>query len=165
MTYFDYVIITIMLASMLLGVWRGVVGEIIALTAWILAFLAARWFGAEVAQAFFTGIVDPVLRLVAAWVTIFVVVLILMALLRLAVRGLLKALGLSLSDRLLGIIFGVVRGLASVLALVIVGGMTSLPKEKWWAGAYFSAPLETAVLACRPWLPPDISKRIRFQRQ
>ena len=90
MTYFDYVIITIMLASMLLGVWRGVVGEIIALTAWILAFLAARWFGAEVAQAFFTGIVDPVLRLVAAWVTIFVVVLILMALLRLAVRGLLS---------------------------------------------------------------------------
>jgi len=86
-----------------------------------------------------------------------------MALLRLAVRGLLKALGLSLSDRLLGVVFGAVRGLAIVLVLVVVGGMTSLPKEKWWADAYFSAPLETAVLAGKPWLPVDVAKRIRFR--
>ncbi|MEI7429523.1 MAG: CvpA family protein [Betaproteobacteria bacterium] len=163
MTTFDYVVITVLVASVLLGVWRGVVGEIIALLAWVLAFLAAKWFGAEVARLFFTGISDPVMRIVAAWVAVFVVVLLLMALLRLAVRGLLSALGLSLSDRLLGIVFGVARGLIIVLALVAVGGMTSVPKEKWWSEAYFSAPLETAVLAGRPWLPPEVSKRIRFR--
>jgi len=27
----------------------------------------------------------------------------------------------------------------------------------------FSAPLETAVLAGKPWLPPDVAKRIRFR--
>ena len=164
MTGFDYVVITIVLASVLLGVWRGVVGEIIALAAWVLAFFAAKWWGAEVAQLFFTGLIaDPALRIVAAWVTVFVAVLILMALVRLAVRGLLKALGLSLSDRLLGIIFGLARGLIIVFVLVAVGGMTSVPKEKWWGEAYFSAPLETAVLACKPWLPPDVAKRIRFR--
>ncbi len=163
MTAFDYVVITMVVASVALGVWRGVVGEIIALVAWILAFFAAQWLGAEVAQTFMTGIVDPALRIVAAWVAIFIVVLVLMALLRLAVRGLLKALGLSLTDRLLGIIFGVARGLVIVLVLVAVGGMTMLPKEKWWSDAYFSAPLETAVLAGKPWLPPEVSKRIRFR--
>ena len=163
MTYFDYVVITILAASVLLGLWRGVIGEIIALVAWVLAFLAAKWWGAEVARVFFTGITDPALRVVAAWVAVFVVVLVLMALLRLAVRGLLKALGLSLSDRLLGIVFGAARGLLIVLALVAAGGMTSLPKEKWWGDAYFAAPLETAVLAGKPWLPPDVSKRIRFR--
>ncbi len=164
MTGFDYVVITIVLASVLLGVWRGVVGEIIALAAWVLAFFAAKWWGAEVAQLFFTGLIaDPALRIVAAWVTVFVAVLILMALVRLAVRGLLKALGLSLSDRLLGIIFGLARGLIIVFVLVAVGGMTSVPKEKWWREAYFSAPLETAVLAGMPWLPPEVSKRIRFR--
>jgi membrane protein required for colicin V production len=40
--------------------------------------------------------------------------------------------------------------------------MTALPKEKWWSEAYFSAPLETAVLASKPWLPSDVAKRIRF---
>ena len=164
MTGFDYVVITIVLASVLLGVWRGVVGEIIALAAWVLAFFAAKWWGAEVAQLFFTGLIaDPALRIVAAWVTVFVAVLILMALVRLAVRGLLKALGLSLSDRLLGIIFGLARGLIIVFVLVAVGGMTSVPKEKWWREAYFSAPLETAVLAGMPWLPPEVSKRSRFR--
>lgn len=163
MTAFDYIVLAIVSASVLLGLWRGVVGEIIALVAWVLAFFTAKWWGSEVANAVLTVIADPVLRLVAAWVLIFVVVLILMALLRLAVHGLLKVLGLSLTDRLLGMIFGVLRGLAIVLILVAVGGMTMLPKQKWWVEAYFSAPLETAVIAGGPWLPPEIAKRIRFK--
>ena len=162
MTAFDYVIIVIMVASVALGIWRGVVGEIIALVAWVLAFFAAKWWGTEIAGVFYNGIADPALRICAAWVSIFVAVLVLMALLRLAVRGLLKALGLSLSDRLLGIVFGVARGLVIVLALVAVGGMTLIPKEKWWTEAYFSAPLETSVLASKPWLPAEVAKRIKF---
>lgn len=163
MTAFDYVVITIVAASMLLGIWRGVVGEIIALAAWVLAFFAAKFFGADVARLLFTGIADPALRIVAAWVAVFVAVLVLMALLRLAVHGLLKALGLSITDRLLGLVFGALRGLAIVLILVAVGGMTMAPKEKWWNEAVLSAPLETAVLAGKPWLPPEVSKRIRFR--
>ncbi len=163
MTAFDCAVLTLVLASAAIGAWRGVVGEIIALAAWVLAFFAARWWGEEIAQVFFSAITDTTLRIVAGWAAVFIGVLVLMALVRLAVRGLLKALGLSLSDRLLGIVFGLARGLAIVLALVAVGGMIALPKEKWWSGAMFSAPLETAVLACKPWLPPAVSKRIRFK--
>ena len=164
MTAFDYVVVAIVSASVLLGVWRGVVGEVIALVAWVLAFFAAKWWGDEVAQRVLAGIIaDPALRIVAAWVAVFVVVLLLMALLRLAVRGLLKALGLSPTDRLLGVIFGLARGLLIVLVLVAVGGMLSMAKERWWSDAYFSAPLETAVLAGKPWLPPEVAKRIRFR--
>lgn len=163
MTVFDYVVLAILLASVALGAWRGVVGEIIALVAWVLAFFAAKWFGSDVAQFLSAGIADPAIRLVAAWILIFVAVLLLMALVRLAVRGLLKALGLSLSDRLLGLFFGLARGLIIVLVIVGVGGMTSLPREKWWNEAVLSAPLETAVLASKPWLPPEVSKRIRFR--
>ena len=164
MTAFDYVVVAIVAASVLLGVWRGVVGEVIALVAWVLAFFAAKWWGDEVARVVFAGVItDPALRIVAAWVAVFVVVLLLMALLRLAVRGLLKALGLSPTDRLLGVIFGLARGLLIVLVLVAVGGMLSMAKERWWSDAYFSAPLETAVLAGKPWLPPEVAKRIRFR--
>jgi membrane protein required for colicin V production len=161
MTVFDYSVVMVVAASLLLGMWRGVVGEIIALVAWILAFLAARAWGAELALGF-SAIADPALRIVAGWVAVFVIVLIGMALLRLVVQSLLKALGMTVTDRLLGVMFGVARGLVIVLAFVAVGGMTSLPKEKWWSEAYFAAPLETAVLASRPWLPTDVAKRIRF---
>lgn len=161
MTVFDYLVLVIVMASLLLGMWRGVVGEIIALVAWVLAFFAARWWGTPV-SGWFGAIADPTLRLVAGWLAVFVGVLIAMALLRLAVRGLIRALGMSLSDRLLGIVFGLARGLLIVLILVAMGGMTALPREKWWSEAYFAAPLETAVVAGKPWLPADVAKRIRF---
>ncbi len=161
MTVFDYLVLLIVATSLLLGMWRGVVGEIIALAAWVLALLAAKWWGTALSQ-WLVGIADPTLRTVAGWTLVFVAVLVAMALLRLALRGLIKALGMSLSDRLLGVIFGVARGLVIVLILVALGGMTALPKEKWWSEAYFAAPLETAVLASKPWLPSDVAKRIRF---
>ena len=129
MTVFDYVVLFIVAVSLVLGMWRGVVGEIIALVAWVLAFFAAWWWGSLLAPGF-TSIADPVLRQVAAWVAIFVAVLVVMALLRLAVRSLIKALGMTLTDRLLGTVFGAARGLLIVLALVAVGGMTALPKEQ-----------------------------------
>ncbi len=164
MTAFDYVIITIIAASVMLGIWRGVVGEIIALLAWVVAFFAARLFGEEVAGRLLNrAIADPVMQLVAAWVAIFIVVLMLMALLRLAIRGLLKALGLSPMDRFLGMFFGVARGLLIVLLLVALAGMTMVPKEKWWVEAMLSAPLETAVIAAKPWMPQEVAKRIRFR--
>lgn len=161
MTVFDYGVIAIVGASLLLGMWRGVLGEIIALVAWILAFFAAKWWGGHIAASF-VGIADPDFRLVAGWVTVFFLVLVAMALLRLAVRSLLRALGMTLSDRLLGVVFGFARGLLIVLILVAIGGMTTLPEEKWWSQAYFAPPLETAVLASRPWLPSEVARRIRF---
>jgi membrane protein required for colicin V production len=163
MTVFDYVVIAIIVASLLLGVWRGVVGELIAVAAWILAFFAARWLGPEIGETFFTRIGDLSFRLLAGYVAVFLGVLVLMALGRLAISGMIRALGLTLSDRMLGLVFGLARGLLIVFILVALGGMTSLPQQDWWARAELAPPLETAVLAARPWLPEDIAKRIKFR--
>ncbi len=162
MTAFDYGVIAILLASLALGLWRGLIGEVLALLAWVLAGLAAWQLGPEVG-ALITAIADPGLRVLAGYAAVFVGVLIVLALVRLAVRGLLKALGLTAVDRVLGVVFGVARGLLIVLILVAIGGMTSLPKEIWWRNAILSQPLETAVLASKPWLPPEAAKRIRFR--
>ena len=162
MTAFDYGVIAILLASLALGLWRGLIGEVLALLAWVLAGLAAWQLGPEVG-ALITAIADPGLRVLAGYAAVFVGVLIVLALVRLAVRGLLKALGLTAVDRVLGVVFGVARGLLIVFILVAIGGMTSLPKEMWWRNASLSQPLETAVLASKPWLPPEAAKRIRFR--
>lgn len=85
-----------------------------------------------------------------------------MSLVRLAVRSMVNALGLSLSDRLLGMFFGLARGVLLVMILVAVGGMTAAPRQIWWKQATLALPLQTAVLAARPWMPDDLAKRIRF---
>jgi len=162
MTGFDYVAIGIVGVSLIFGLWRGVVGEIIALVAWVLAIFAAVEFGAVVGRTVFAGLADPALRTLAGCVVIFVGVLVVMALFRMAVRSMVKALGLSVSDRILGMLFGLVRGVLVCMVLVGLGGMTSAPMQAWWQDATLSAPLETVVSATKPWLPDDLAKRIRF---
>jgi len=162
MTVFDYVVIGIVSLSLLFGLWRGVVGEVVALLAWIVGILAAVEFGAYVGQSLFAGLTDPAIRMLAGCVVIFIGVLVVMSLVRMAVRSMVKALGLSVSDRLLGMVFGLARGVLVIMVLVGLGGMTAAPKQPWWKEATLSQPLETAVLVARQWLPDDLAKRIRF---
>jgi membrane protein required for colicin V production len=162
MTVFDYVVIGVVGLSLLFGLWRGVVGEVIALIAWISGVMAAVEFGGVAGQRAFSGIADPSIRMLAGCVLVFVGVLVAMSLVSWAVRKMVKALGLSLSDRLLGMVFGLVRGVLVTMVLVGLGGMTAAPKQPWWQDATLSPPLETAVLVAKQWLPDDLAKRIRF---
>lgn len=161
MTIFDYVVIGVVCLSLLFGLWRGVVGEVIALIAWIAGILAAVEYGSRTGELF-TGIADPAIRALAGCVLMFVGVLLAMAVVRIAVRSMVKALGLSVSDRILGMCFGLVRGFIVTMVLVGLGGMTAAPKQPWWTEAMFAQPLETAVLVAKQWLPDDLAKRIRF---
>lgn len=163
MTAFDYAVLTVILASVLLGLWRGVVSEILALAAWVVAFLVARAEAAEVARWLAGQIADPGMRLAAAYVLVFVGVLLVFAIARMLISLMLKAVGLGLLDRLLGAGFGVLRGMVVVLMAVLVAGMTPLPKADWWRDAMLAPPLETAVIAAKPWLPAEAAKRIRFR--
>ena len=109
------------------------------------------------------AISDPGIRLAAGYIAVFVAVLVLLALLRQLIRGTLKMLGISFIDRFLGLVFGLARGLLIVLLLVAIGGMTPAPKEPWWRAAVLAPPLETAVLALRPWMPHFAAERIDFR--
>lgn len=70
---------------------------------------------------------------------------------------------MSAIDRLLGGCFGLVRALILATLLVMGAGLTSLPKEEWWRESVFAPPLETVVIAGKPWLPVVIAKRIKYR--
>ncbi|AJP48063.1 colicin V production protein [Rugosibacter aromaticivorans] len=163
MTLFDYVVIISIAISILLGAWRGVVSEVLALAAWVVAFFVARAEASQVAQWLVGQIAEPGMRLAAAYLMIFVGVLLLFSIARKVISMLLSAVGLGLLDRLLGAFFGIFRGVLVVMAGVMVAGMTPLPRSAWWQESVMAPPLETAVLAARPWLPAEAVKRIRFR--
>jgi membrane protein required for colicin V production len=162
-TWFDYAVLAVIAASLLLGLWRGVVSEVLALAAWVLAFFVAREFALPVSE-FFAGMLnDKSMQYLAGFAAVFVGVLVVVGIARLVVSFLLRAVGLGLIDRMLGAIFGIARGLLLVLVAVMLGGLTPLPKEPWWKNAMFAPPLETAVLAARPWLPASMAQKIRYR--
>lgn len=163
MTAFDYAVLAVIAASGLLGFWRGLVSEILALAAWVVAFLASRAEAAEVATWLTGQIAEPGIRLAVAYVLVFVGVLLVFAIARMLVSLMLKAAGLGLLDRLLGAAFGALRGILAAWMAVLVAGMTPLPRTDWWRDAVLAPPLETAVIAAKPWLPAEAARRIRFR--
>jgi membrane protein required for colicin V production len=163
MTAFDYAVIGVIAASLLLGWWRGVVGEVLALAAWVAAFIAAKLFAATVAVWLPERVVGQEIRLIVAWVVVIVGVLLLFAIARYLIKLLLKAVGLGWLDRLLGASFGILRGLLIVLVIVMVAGLTPLPKTTWWTEAMLSPPLETVVIAAKPWMPQELARRIGYR--
>jgi membrane protein required for colicin V production len=163
MTAFDYAVLALVVASALLGLWRGVVSEMLALVAWVVAFLVARAQAPQVSDWLAGQVVEPGMRLAAAYVLVFVGVLLVFALARMLISLMLKAVGLGFLDRLLGGAFGVLRGMLVVVFAVLVAGMTPLPRSDWWRGAVLAPPLETVVIAAKPWLPAEAAKRIRFR--
>ena len=162
-TWFDYLVFAVIALSSLLGMWRGVVSEVLALLAWVAAFFAAKLFGGTVAGIIGNALHDPALRQIAGFITVFVATLLLFAVARLLLSTLLRAIGLGVVDRMLGTLFGIGRGILLVLALVLLGGMTELPRQPAWRDAALAPPLETAVVALKPYLPQALTQRIHYR--
>ena len=74
-----------------------------------------------------------------------------------------KTAGLDWIDRLLGAVFGAVRGGVIVLAVVMLAGLTSLPRQPVWKNAVLAPPLEAGALVVAGHLPAAIRDRIRYR--
>ena len=106
----DYAVLAIVAASILVGAWRGLVSEVLALAAWVAALLAGRALAPDLAPVFGDWLKEPAWQYAGAFAVIVVAVLVAVALLRIALSKLLRAIGLGPLDRFLGAVFGVARG-------------------------------------------------------
>src|SRR5262245_38054237 len=109
MAWVDWFIVAIVSLSVLLGVMRGVVRELIALCGLILAAWLAIQYAAVVGAQLPLGDAVPAARTLAAGVLIFIGVVFGAALLGWIVQKLLAIAKLSASDRALGALFGLLR--------------------------------------------------------
>lgn len=163
MTGFDYAVIGIMLVSSSLGLWRGLVYEVLSLLGWPLAFILSRQFA---------GNLEPLLpvsqetaRVALAYVLVFIAALILWGVLVWLFAKLVKAAGLGVLDGLLGSLFGLLRGLLIILILVWLAGASSIPEQSFWRDAKFSSAAEEVALLTKVWLPDNIAQRIHYRNR
>ncbi|MES2259019.1 MAG: CvpA family protein [Pseudomonadota bacterium] len=162
MTLFDYLVIFILIASIVISTLRGLVREMLSLASWVVAFVVANAYGAQLAQWLPEVVPGEVVRLILSFVALFIGVRILMGLLSMALDALIKAAGLGLADRGLGGLFGLGRGLVIVLAAVIVCGMTSIPQQDFWKNALLSPLAETGARTVKPFLPAAFAQHVQF---
>jgi len=154
MSPLDWVFVAVLVASFLLGAWRGLVYEVLSVMSWIAAFIVAQWQAPRVAGMLELGGSGLSVRYAAAFVLVFIAVVFAGGLLAWLIKKLVEAVGLRPIDRALGSMFGLLRGVVLLLALAVVINMTApLRRAVWWTESQ-GARIATATLErMKPVLP------------
>jgi membrane protein required for colicin V production len=161
MTWLDYAVLVVLAASILWGVWRGLVHEVVSVASWVLAFLAANMFAGAMADLL-PASMAPEVRVLVSFVVVFIVVLIACTIVGHVLSKMMKVAGLGPLDRTLGGVFGLARALVILLAFALVAGLTALPRQPAWRNSVSGEPLAKGALALRPWLPKSFADRLRY---
>jgi len=138
-TWVDFLIIFICIASAGFGFWRGFAKEALALASWLAAIWLAWRFTWLVEPMLGDWVATPELKVWAARAIVFIVVLALGGLLAWLVRALVRHTGLSSTDRTLGGLFGLARGVLLVGLLAIGVQLAGMDQDPWWQGAKLRA--------------------------
>ena len=129
--WIDYVIIGLIGLSVITGLFRGFVKELVALSVWIVAIWLALHYSQLASSWLQAYIADKTIRTIAAFVGILVVTVLLGGLLNTLLSFILHRSGLSGTDRTLGLGLGFVRGVFIVALLMLVLKMTSMPYQEY----------------------------------
>jgi membrane protein required for colicin V production len=154
----DWILLAVVGVSVLLGVWRGLVREVISLAGWVAGFWIAQAWAPQAGEWLPLQGASEVLRYLAGFVTVFVVVLIASVLIGWVVSKLVSAVGLGLLDRLLGGVFGGLRGGVLLLTLAVVVSLTPLQSASWWTGSPVAQSLIQGLQWLKPVLPAHFGK-------
>lgn len=120
MTVVDIVILIVIVISLLLGLWRGLVKEAFSLLAWVAAVSIAAVFGSSLADLMVNVLENATVRRVLASAILFVAVMFIGTLLGNFMSRLSTAIGLKGVDKALGSLFGILRGLIIVLLVLFL---------------------------------------------
>ena len=154
----DWILLGVLVFSMLLGAWRGLVYEVLSVLGWVVSFFVAQWFAPDLATRLpVQSAADPV-RYAAAFVLIFIASVFAAGLLAFLLKKLVAAVGLAPVDRVLGAAFGVLRGVILLLAATVVIDMTALKTSGWWQESKGAPVLAATLKAIKPVLPEQFAK-------
>jgi len=161
MPVLDWIFAAVLLLSMLLGGWRGLVYEVLSLVNWVVAFVLAQWGALTVANLLPMQGASEMMRYAAGFVLVFIASAVMGALLIVLVRKLTEAVGLRPIDRVLGVGFGLARGVLLLLVLTLLVSMTPLQETQSWRQSH-GARISTSVLAwVTPLLPHNVGRYLR----
>jgi len=148
----DAAMLAMLAVSVLIGLWRGLLFEVMSLLGWLVAYGVARVY-APSAQAWW-----PAAPNALAFAAVFITALLVWTLVARLLRLLVRATPLALIDRLLGAIFGALRGAVLLLAVATVVSMTPAAQSPLWQQSRGAAWLQVLMDGLRPLMPGSFGR-------
>lgn len=162
MIWVDLAILAVIALSAVIGFFRGFLREAIGLMTWILAFYLAFTFADIGAVWLERWISVGSARLAVAFGIIFIGVLLLGAIVNFIIGRLVTQTGFAGTDRAIGGLFGVLRGIGILIVLVLLAGVTPVPRDAWWQQSIFIGHLQNGAVWVRGFLPPDLAGAVTY---
>ena len=161
MSWIDWAFIVLVTLSVIVGLVRGLLYEVMALLGWVVAYVAAHALGPQVAPAVPVGAPGSALNAVTGFVAVFVATLIVWSLLSWALRKLVQASPLNPLDRVLGAVFGLLRGVLVALVIATAVNLTPLAESPEWQASPSAAGLDRVLDGLRPLLPTEVARHLQ----
>ena len=158
----DIFILTVIGISALLSLFRGLIREVLSLVAWLVAGWVAFKFAGPLGDQMAGMVSVPSVRMALAFIGLLIAVLCVFGVLNFLLGKLIDSTGLSATDRMFGVIFGLARGIAIITVLVMLAGLTPLPRDPWWRESLFLSRFEQLAKLAIAWLPPRFSKHFEY---
>lgn len=161
--WLDILILVFIGLSVITGLIRGFVKELIALSVWVLAIWLALKYYPVVDPWLQKFIVDKTIRTIVAFIIILLGTLIAGGIVNALLSFILQRSGLSGTDRLLGMGFGFIRGIFMISLILVAIKMTSVPIETYTNKSLLYAKFDPIVNWISGFVPDFIKKVQDFE--
>lgn len=153
----DGVLGGVLLVSLVVGAWRGLVHELMSLAGWLAAFALSQWLAQDVSEwlPVWREAAAPV-RYAVAFVLVFVASVFAASWVAWLLRKLVDTTGLRPADRALGALFGLARGVLVLLVLTVLVHLLGMQREAWWQNAQLTPALQVVLAGVKPLLPAAV---------
>ncbi|HET9823399.1 MAG TPA: CvpA family protein [Burkholderiaceae bacterium] len=156
----DWALLAVLVLSVAVGVWRGLLFEVLSLLGWLAAYIAAQFAGPVLAAWLPVGQAGGALNQAAGLVAAFVLALLLWALMSRLLRTLVHATPLQMADRVLGALFGLLRGAVLLLVAATVVSLTPAVRSPAWQDSRGAVWLGALLHGLKPVLPEAVARHL-----
>ncbi len=154
----DIAIAALLLISILVGIFRGLVKELLSVMAWIAAIWVTFTYG-QMASGYLVGYLkNPDMASAVSYVLVFLAALIIFSIVGYMVGRIFSATGMTGIDRSLGSVFGAVRGAVLVAILILVGRFMAFEEHSWWTDSQLLGYFDSLAEWIRSYLPEKIAQ-------
>jgi membrane protein required for colicin V production len=163
MVWVDIAIVVLLVVYAMGGTIRGYRQEAYSVVFWIIGFIVAWFFCQDFAVLLLKVFHSQSARLAASFMALVSITLGVSGIINWLLAGSVKKTRLSFLDRCGGLLAGWVHGMLIVFILVVVAGLTTLPKDRWWQQSKYLPPFQSLAILVKESISTKLASSINYR--
>jgi len=160
LVWVDLAIAALFVISILVGIFRGFVKEVLSVVAWLAAAWVTMTYGEAASGYLSQYISNPDIAKAASYVAVFLAALVVFSIVGYLISKVFTATGMTGIDRSLGSVFGAIRAALVVAVLILVGRYMAFEEHSWWSDSQFMGYFEQLAEWIRSYLPEKVATEL-----